>query len=96
MSRDLNLKPGSIARGSDSKASAYNVGDLGSVPGSGKSPGEGNVSAAALEMEEPGRLRPWGRKESGTTERLHFHFLSPLPTDSVTLGNLLKLSVSYW
>ena len=28
--------------GSDSKASAYNVGDLGSVPGSGRSPGEGN------------------------------------------------------
>ena len=26
----------------DSKASAYNVGDLGSIPGSGKSPGEGN------------------------------------------------------
>ena len=22
--------------------------------------------------EEPGRLRPWGRKESGVTERLHF------------------------
>ena len=28
--------------GSDSKASAYNVGDLGSVPGLGRSPGEGN------------------------------------------------------
>ena len=28
--------------GSDSKASAYNVGDLGSIPGSGKSPAEGN------------------------------------------------------
>ena len=28
--------------GSDSKASAYNVGDQGSVPGSGRSPGEGN------------------------------------------------------
>ena len=28
--------------GSDGKASAYNVGDLGSVPGSGRSPGEGN------------------------------------------------------
>ena len=26
----------------DSKASAYNVGDPGSIPGSGKSPGEGN------------------------------------------------------
>ena len=28
--------------GSDSKASAYNVGDPGSVPGLGRSPGEGN------------------------------------------------------
>ena len=27
---------------SDGKASAYNVGDLGSIPGSGRSPGEGN------------------------------------------------------
>ena len=28
--------------GSDSKASAYNVEDLSSIPGSGRSPGEGN------------------------------------------------------
>ena len=28
--------------GSDCKASAYNVGDPGSIPGSGRSPGEGN------------------------------------------------------
>ena len=28
--------------GSDSKESAWNAGDQGSVPGSGKSPGEGN------------------------------------------------------
>ena len=28
--------------GSDSKVSAYNVGHLGSIPGSGRSPGEGN------------------------------------------------------
>ena len=28
--------------GSDSKAFAYNAGDLGSIPGSGRSPGEGN------------------------------------------------------
>ena len=27
--------------GSDGRASAYNAGDLGSVPGSGRSPGEG-------------------------------------------------------
>ena len=28
--------------GSDGKASAYNAGDLGSIPGSGRSPVEGN------------------------------------------------------
>ena len=28
--------------GSDGKVSVYNVGDLGSIPGSGRSPGEGN------------------------------------------------------
>ena len=28
--------------GSDGKASAYNTGDLGSIPGWGRSPGEGN------------------------------------------------------
>ena len=28
--------------GSDGKASIYNVGDLGSIPGLGRSPGEGN------------------------------------------------------
>ena len=28
--------------GSDDKASAYNAGDLVSIPGSGRSPGEGN------------------------------------------------------
>ena len=28
--------------GSDGKAPAYNVGDPGSIPGSGRSPGEGN------------------------------------------------------
>ena len=32
------LPPG----GSDDKVSACNVGDLGSIPGSGRSPGEGN------------------------------------------------------
>ena len=30
--------------GSDGKASAYNAGDLDSIPGSGRSPGKGNGS----------------------------------------------------
>ena len=65
---------------SDVKASAYNVGDLGSIPGSGRSPAEGNVSPlqySGLENpmgEDPGRLQSRGCKESDTTERLHFHF----------------------
>ena len=33
---------GDFPGGSDSKASAYNVGDQGSIPGSGRSPGERN------------------------------------------------------
>ena len=37
-----NLKIGYFPGGSDVKASACNVGDLGSIPGSGRSPGEGN------------------------------------------------------
>ena len=33
-----------ILGGSDSRASAYNVGDPGLIPGLGRSPGEGNVN----------------------------------------------------
>ena len=36
--------------GSDSKVSAYNAGDLSSIPGSGKSPGEGNGSYHVAEL----------------------------------------------
>ena len=41
----LNLQLSSFTDfpgGSDGRASAYNAGDLGSIPGSGRSPGEGN------------------------------------------------------
>ena len=41
MKEDLNLPLG-FPGGSDCKASAYNAGDLGSITGSGRSPGEGN------------------------------------------------------
>ena len=40
--------------GSDGKASAYNAGDLGSIPGSGRSPGEGNGNPLQIScMENP-------------------------------------------
>ena len=38
--------------GSDSKASVYNAGDLGSIPGWGRSPGEGNGNALQYSCQE--------------------------------------------
>ena len=63
--------------GSDSKASAYNVGDPGPNPGSGRFPGEGNgnpLQYSCLEniMDGGAWYSPWGHKESDTTELLHF------------------------
>ena len=63
--------------------SACKVGDLGSIPGLGRSPGGGNGNPLQysclenpMDREEPGRLQSTGSQESSTTERLHFHFLS--------------------
>ena len=56
--------------GSDDKESACNVGDLSSVPGLGRSPGEGTHSSIlAWEIpwtEEPGRLQSTGSQKSPT------------------------------
>ena len=38
--------------GSDGKASAYNVGDPGSIPGSGRSPREGNGNPRQYSCQE--------------------------------------------
>ena len=39
----MDLNPGmGFLGGSDGKESAYSTGDLGSIPGSGRTPGEGN------------------------------------------------------
>ena len=62
--------------GAEIKASACNVGDLGSIPGSRRFPGEGNGNPLQYScLENPmdgGRcgLQSTGRKESDTTERL--------------------------
>ena len=58
--------------GSDSKASVYNAGDQGSIPGLGRSPGEGNGNPLQdYCLENPmhrGAYSPWSCKESDTTE----------------------------
>ena len=46
--------------GSDGKVSAYNVGDLGSIPGLGRSPGEGNGNPLQDScLENPMDRRAW-------------------------------------
>ena len=69
--------------GSEDKESTCRAGDLSSILGSGRSPGEGNGYAPVfLPGEFHGQrslagYRPWRRKESDTTERLtrslYFH-----------------------
>ena len=47
-------------RGSDRKLSAYNVGDPGSIPGSGRPPGEGNGNPLQYTcLENPMDGRTW-------------------------------------
>ena len=71
----------SFPSGSVGKASAYNVGDPGSILGLGRSSGEGNSNPLQyfclenpVDTRSPVVYNPWGRKESDTAERFHFHF----------------------
>ena len=56
--------------GSDEKGSAHNAGYPGSIPGSGRSPGEGKGNAPPVFWlgEFHGLHSPWGCKESDMTE----------------------------
>ena len=78
----------SFPDGSDGKESAWNTRDLGSIPGSGRSPGEGNgnpLQYYCLEnsmdrrawRSQGGSASLWGHKKSDTTEWLT---LFPLAT----------------
>ena len=62
-------------------ASAGDVRDVGSIPGSGRSPGVGNDSTPVFLPGEFHGQRSlaghslWGRKESDATERLDTHYI---------------------
>ena len=57
--------------GSDGKASAYNAGDLDSIPGSGRSPGEGNGNSLQYScLENPMDIRAWWAIQSIVSQRV--------------------------
>ena len=56
--------------GSDSKESAYNAGDLDSIPGLGRSPGEGNGNPLQYScLENPMDRGAWWATVHGVTKR---------------------------
>ena len=55
--------------GSEVKASAYNTGDLGSIPGPGRSPGEGNGNPLQYSwLENPMDREAWWATVHGVTK----------------------------
>ena len=74
------LEDADFPGGSDGKASAYNAGDPGSIPGSGRSPEkdiETHSSTLAWKIprtEEPGRLQPMGSQRVGNDLVTSLHF----------------------
>ena len=64
------------------KESACNAGDPGSIPESGRSPGEGNGNPLQYSCLDYSMDRPWVHKESDTTEQLPL----PLFTHFNTVG----------
>ena len=76
--------------GSAGKESARNAGDLGLIPGLGRSPGEGKgypVQYSVLENSMD-LYSPCGRKESDMTERLSLHFTE---TDHLIMGHQITM-----
>ena len=77
---------------SDSKASAYTEGDPGSIPGSGRSPGEGNGKPPQYScLENPMDIEAWQATVHGVAksetwlERLHFLSFLPICKMSATV-----------
>ena len=75
----FNVSSGGFPGGSDCKVSAYNAGDLGSVPGLARSPGEGNGNSLQFSyLENPMDGGTWSTTVHGVTKsqtRLsHFTF----------------------
>ena len=92
--------PGGFPGGSDSKESAYSAGHLGSIPGSGRFPGEGKGNSLHYScLENPIDGGAWqatvrGVPKSWTRRRFHFlSFLSFFSFSCYVLFNYSFISV---
>ena len=68
----MSYNGGGFPSGSEVKVSAYNAGDLGSIPGLGRSPGEGKgypLQYSCLENPMDGRAR-WATVHGVTESRI--------------------------
>ena len=85
--------------GSDGKVSAYNAGDPGSIPGSGRSPGEGNGNPLQYScLENPMGGGAWWAAvhevaESDMTEWLHFHVHSTMRALRRSSSSVIRLAL---
>ena len=79
----MNFPGGAVVK--NLSANAGDIRDTGSIPGSGRSPGEGNGNplqysclGSPMDKEEPGGLLPMGLQRVGhnrVTEHIHIHHL---------------------
>ena len=83
------------------KVSAISAGDLGAIPGSGRSPGKGMAIHSSIHAWKVPRQRslggssPWGCKESDTTEGLTLTVaMRPQVRDPQGLGALVFCHVA--
>ena len=78
------------------KVSASNVGDLGSIPGLGRSPGEGKGYPFQYSgLENSIDYSSWDRKESDMTECLSRHFTSYVYIDTTEAYIFTYLHIIY-
>ena len=88
-------------RGKESACKVGDSGDVGLIPGSGRSPGGGNgnpLRYSGLETPMDRSLvghSPWGRKESDTTEHSHTH-THEFGRDTLTPQHVLAFPPSFF
>ena len=85
----------SFPSGSDSKESPCNTGDLGSVPGSGRPPGEGNGNPCQSSCQEnPLERGAWGAKVHGVAKSQDMTEVTMCPCKMMLEIGIQEVSVS--